>query len=467
MREFDIIAIGGGAAGLVTAAGAAGLGARVALIERHKMGGECLWTGCVPSKALLAAGRAVADIRNGAHYGVTAGPPTVDFTKVMKHVHEAQEAIEPNDSPARFRSLGVNVIIGNAHFVDRSCVYADGREVRAKHFVIATGSRPAVPDIPGIHTVPYYTNETIFSIEVLPKSLLVLGGGAVGVELAQAFALLGSSVTILEAGEQILSTEDAEVSDLVRKSLEADGVVIKTSTKVTRVEATSDGVRVAAGSASFDAAALLVAVGRRANTDTLQLEAAGVAYDANAVKVDRYLRTTAHNIWAAGDITGGPRFTHVADYQARQVLRNALFPFKTAVNYKIVPWAIYTDPEIGHVGVTEAEARKQAGDDVQVFRKSFGELDRAIADGKRRGFIKVVADGHGRILGGHVAGAHASSIIAEITLAMKHNIGLSHLSSVIHAYPTYAEAFKHTGDAFVRSRFKGLAKQVAGWLVRR
>ena len=467
MHEFDIIAIGGGAAGLVTAAGAAGLGARVALIERHKMGGECLWTGCVPSKALLAAARAMSDARQAGRYGINVAAPTVDFARVMKHVHAAQEAIEPNDSPARFRSLGVDVIIGNARFVDKSRVYADGREMKARHLVIATGSRPAIPEIPGIDTVPYYTNETIFSIQTLPASMIVLGGGAVGVELAQAFALLGSRVTILEADRQILRTEDAEVAEAIHSGLTQDGVDIRIGAKVTSIQRTNEGVRVTTDAGTLDAATLLVAVGRQANTDTLDLEAAGVEYDTKGLKLDKYLRTTAHNIWGVGDVTGAPRFTHVADYQARLVLRNALFPLKTAADYNLVPWAIYTDPEIGHVGLTEAQAREQHSDAIQIFRKSFAELDRAIADGKPRGFIKIIADRRGKILGGHVVGAHASSVLGEIALAMKHNIGMSQVSAMMHAYPTYGEAFKHTGDAFVRTRFQGLTKQIAGWLVRR
>ena len=467
MREFDIIAIGGGAAGLVTAAGAAGLGARAALIERHRMGGECLWTGCIPSKALLAAARAAANIRSAAGLGVDTDAPRINFPRVMKHVRAAQETIEPNDSPARFRSLGVDVVIGNARFVDRNRIYADGRELTARHIVIATGSRPAVPEIPGIDTVPFYTNETIFAIDEQPASLIVLGGGAVGVELAQAFRLLGSDVTILEADTQILRTEDEEIASALLERLTHIGISVQTGTKVSRIERTAAGTRVSSNNGSFEAAALLVAAGRRANTDTLDLDAAGVKYNAQGLQLDKYLRTNVSHIWGAGDVTGAPRFTHVADYQARLILRNALFPLKTAADYRLVPWAIYTDPEIAHVGLTERQAREQHGSRVQIWRKAFKDLDRAIADAHTDGFIKIITDAKGRILGGHVMGPHASSTLAEIALAMKHGISLAQLSSVIHAYPTYPEAFKHTADAFMRSRFRGLAKQLATWIVRR
>jgi pyruvate/2-oxoglutarate dehydrogenase complex dihydrolipoamide dehydrogenase (E3) component len=467
MPDFDIIAIGGGAGGLVTAAGAAGLGARTALIERHKMGGECLWTGCVPSKALLAAARSVALARDSAKFGIEFEAPRIDFRRVMAHVHHAQHAIEPNDSPDRFRSLGVEVISGTARFVDRKVLSVNGRELTARHFVIATGSRPAIPDVPGLDRITYHTNETIFEIETLPASLVVLGGGAVGIELAQAFALLGSHVTVLEADTRVLRAEDEEITDALLAGLQRDGVMIRVGTKITSVESTANGVRVHTSGGVVDAESLLIAAGRRANTDTLDLDDAGVAYHENGLRLDKYLRTSVHNIWGVGDVTGAPRFTHIADYQARLVLRNALFPFRSAADYTVVPWAIYTHPEIAHVGLTEKQARDRHGDGIQVWRKSFVELDRAIADGQTNGLVKIITDERGQILGGHILGTHASSMIAEIVLAMKRGIRLADLAAVIHAYPTYPESVKHTADAFVRSRFRGIAKRAAGWLVRR
>ena len=467
MKPYDIIAVGGGAAGLVTAAGAAGLGARVALVERHRMGGECLWTGCVPSKALLAAARVAATTRDAARYGIEVPHSSVNFERVMAHVRSAQQAIAPHDSPERFRQLGVDVFQGTATFEDESTLRVNNESLRARHIIIATGSRPAIPPIRGIESVPYLTNENVFEIDELPASLVVIGGGAVGVELAQAFALLGSKVVLLESDPRILRTEDDEIAALLAARLQQDGVVMHTAVSVQQVSRTDDGVAVATSRGTFAAAALLIATGRRANTDTLQLERARVMHDANGVHVDAYLRTSIKHIWAAGDVTNAPRFTHVADYQARLVLRNALFPGHKAADYSNVPWAIYTQPELAHVGLTETEARAQHGDGaIRVCRKAMAELDRAIADGQTEGMLKIVTDPKGKVLGAHMLGTHASSVLAEIVLAMKTGVPLSRLSGVMHAYPTYPEAVKHIGDAYVRSGFKGLAKRAAGWLVR-
>ena len=467
MSRYDIVAIGGGAAGLVTAAGAAGLGARVALIERHRLGGECLWTGCVPSKALLAAARVAALARDAARFGVDVSEIRVDFPRVMQHVHNAQQKIAPHDSPERFRSLGVDVFAGAASFIDATALSVNDETIRARHFVIATGSRPAIPPIPGIENIRYLTNENVFDVDALPRSLVVLGGGAVGVELAQAFALLGSKVTLIESDARILRTEDDEIAELLAARLRRDGVVIHTATSVQQVSKTEDGVQVTTPQGTFTAAALLIAAGRRANSDTLQLERAGVAHDEHAVHVDRYLRTNVKNIWAIGDVSGAPRFTHVADYQARLALRNALFPGRAAADYNNVPWAIYTHPELAHVGMTEREARERHGDKVRVWRKPLGELDRAVADGQPEGLLKIVTDAKGRILGAHVMGTQASTLLGEVALAMKTGVPLSRLSAIMHAYPTYPEAVKQVGDAYVRAGFKGLAKRTANWLVRR
>jgi pyruvate/2-oxoglutarate dehydrogenase complex dihydrolipoamide dehydrogenase (E3) component len=307
----------------------------------------------------------------------------------------------------------------------------------------------------------------VFEIESLPASLLVLGGGAVGVELAQAFALLGSRVTLLESAPRILLTEDAELVELLLSRLTQDGVTVHTGVDVQQAVRSSDGVLLTTSQGSFAAAALLVAAGRRANTDTLALEQAGVAHDAKGLQLDRYLRTNVKNIWGVGDVTGAPRFTHVADYQARLVLRNALFPGRSAADYRTVPWAIYTQPELAHIGLTEAEAREQHGPSVQVWRKPFAELDRAIADGATEGMVKLITDQKGRLLGGHVLGGNASTLLGELALAMKKQVTLSALSSVMQAYPSYPEALKQLGDAYVRSRFGGIPKQVARWLVRK
>jgi pyruvate/2-oxoglutarate dehydrogenase complex dihydrolipoamide dehydrogenase (E3) component len=468
MERYDIIAVGGGAAGLVTAAGAAGLGARVALIEQNRMGGECLWTGCVPSKALLAAARVAATARDGGRFGIDVAETRVNFERVMTHVRNAQQAIAPNDSPDRFRGLGVDVLQGTATFVDRSTLRVNNQSISARHIVIATGSQPAVPRIPGIDAVPYLTNENVFELTELPASLVVIGGGAGGVELAQAFALLGSKVTLIESDPRILRSEDEEVAELLATRLRRDGVVIQAAATVQSVATIGADVQVTTSLGTFTASALLIATGRKANTDALQLDAVGVAQDHNGVRVDKYLRTNVRNIWAIGDVVAGtPRFTHVADYQARLVLRNALFPGRSAADYASVPWAIYTQPELAHIGLTEAEARARYGEHVRVWRKPLSELDRAIADGLTEGLLKIVTDPKGKILGGHMLGAQASTVLGEIALAMKTGVPLGKLSGIMHAYPTYPEAIKHIGDAYVRSGFKGLARRAAGWLVRR
>lgn len=464
--DYDIIAIGGGAAGLVTAAGAAGLGARVALIERHRMGGECLWTGCVPSKALLACARAAADVRSAHRHGIHTSDVRIDFPAVMKHVRAAQNQIEPNDSPERFRSLGVDVLLDAARFVGERTLRVGERTITGRHIVIATGSRPLIPDIPGLRETPHHTNETIFEISDCPSSLAILGGGAIGVELAQAFALLGSTVTIIEAAPTILASEDAELSAIVAEELRVAGVSLLLGTTADRVEGTAGGVRIHLGGRTVEAAALLIATGREAVLDSLDLQAGGISSSGTTLLLDSRLRTTAKNVWAAGDVTGAPRFTHVADYQARTVLRNALFPLSTRVDYDVVPRVTYTIPELARVGLTRAEAMAIHGDSVRVFTRRFSELDRAIADGKTTGVLKLVSDAKGRILGGHVLGQHASSIIAEIALAMREKIPLGRVAASLHAYPTYAEAFKHSADAYVRSGFAGFSKTAANWFVR-
>lgn len=465
--DYDLIAIGGGAAGLVTAAGAAGLGARVALVEHHRMGGECLWTGCVPSKALLACARAAADARDAKRFGITTGAVAVDFARVMAHVHHARDTIAPHDSPERFRGLGVDVIEARARFVGDRALDIGGRTITGRHVVIATGSRPAIPPIPGLRDVAYHTNEDIFEIAEFPESLIVLGGGPIGVELAHAFALLGSHVTLIEAELRILMSEEPALAEMIAQQLRHDGVILKLATRVERVEKAGAQIRVHAQGATVEAAHLLIAVGREAVVDTLELAAGGIEYDRSGLKLDARLRTSAKNVWAAGDVTGGPRFTHVADYQARTVLRNALFPLTTNVNYDVVPRVTFTIPELASVGLTEAAARARHGESVRVFTREFSGLDRAIADGRTTGLLKIVADRKGRILGGHIVGYNAGGIIAEITLAMKQKIPLSAIAATMHAYPTYNESVKHAADAFVRSGFAGPAKAIAGWLVRR
>jgi pyruvate/2-oxoglutarate dehydrogenase complex dihydrolipoamide dehydrogenase (E3) component len=472
MTTYDLIAIGGGTAGLVTAAGGAGLGARVALVERERLGGECLWTGCVPSKALLACARAAADTRRAARFGVHAGEVRVDFAGVMRWVHEAQRRIAPHDSPDRFRALGVDVVEGSARFVDERTVAVGGRRLSAKRIVIATGSGPLIPPIDGLAAVPHYTNETIFSVERQPGALLVLGAGPIGLELAQAFARLGTAVTVVEQDSALLPREDAELAALLGAALREDGVDLKLGLAVTSVRVDGRGVvlecRSASGAADEQRAdALLVAAGRTSRTEELELERAGVATAAGDVRVDDHLRTTADGIWAAGDVTGGLRFTHVADYEARLVLRNALFPLAARRDYSVVPWVTFTDPELAHVGLTEREAREQHGDRVDVWRRPFQDVDRAIADGATAGLVKLVTDRRGKILGGHILGHAAGTMISEITLAMRRGLSVGDVAAAIHPYPTYPEAVRQAAELRLKARFTGAARRLAQWFARR
>jgi pyruvate/2-oxoglutarate dehydrogenase complex dihydrolipoamide dehydrogenase (E3) component len=472
VAEHDLIVIGGGTAGLVTSAGAAGIGARVALIEQDRLGGECLWTGCVPSKALIACARAAHAACTAGRFGVHVAAADVDFGRVTQWVHEAQRRIEPHDSPERFRSLGVEVVSGTARFVGERTLRVDGRVMSAKRVVVATGSKPAVPPIEGLTEVPFLTNETIFSLERQPQTLLVLGAGPIGLELAQAFARLGTTVRVLEAAPQLLSREDEELAKLLGQQLAAEEVEILLDTKVTRVSREGRTIRLSAqrpdGSpVTVEAEALLVATGRASNVALLESEKAGVETGKSGVVVDERLRTTADGVWAAGDVTGGLRFTHVADYQARLVVRNAFFPLASKADYSAVPWVTFTEPELAHVGLTEREARERHGDGVRVWRRPFDDVDRAITDGETQGMVKLITDRKGKILGGHILGHGAGNFIGEVVLAMKHGIPAGKLGSAIHAYPTYPEAIKQAAGDYYKSRFRGPIRTIARWFARR
>jgi pyruvate/2-oxoglutarate dehydrogenase complex dihydrolipoamide dehydrogenase (E3) component len=471
MPRYDIVAIGGGTAGLVTAAGAAGLGARVALVEAWRLGGECLWTGCVPSKALVAAARAAHTARHAASLGVDVGQVVPDPSRIFEWIREAQRRIEPHDSPERFRSLGVEVVMGTARFTGEREISVEGRRLDARHMVIATGSRPIVPEIPGLADVPFLTNESLFSLDQLPRRLLILGAGVVGLEMAQAFARLGSEVQLLELAATLLPGEDAELVEQLTSCLLRDGVKLALGARVTRVGREGGDVVLdvesAGQRAQYRGDALLVATGRRGRIDELELSVPGIVTDNGSVTVDDRLRTNVPNIWGAGDVVGGLRFTHVADYEARTVVRNALFPFSARRDYRVVPWVIFTDPELAHVGLTERQARERHGEEVRVFRRPLDDLDRAIVDGQTAGMVKLITDRGGRLLGAHILGYGAGNMIAELALAMKHGLGAAQLSATIHPYPTYPEAIKQAADAWYRSRLTGLTKSLARWLVSR
>lgn len=472
-QPYDLLAIGGGSAGLVTVAGGAGLGARVALAERDRMGGECLWNGCVPSKALIAAAKAAHHARHARRFGVEVGDVRVHLEEALDHVRRVQARIAPHDSPERFRGLGVDVHLGHARIVASDTVEVAGARLRARHIVIATGTRPAVPPIPGLADAPYLTNESVFDVGALPRTLLVIGGGPIGVEMAQAFARLGSTVHVIEALPEFFVHEDRELAALLQSQLEAEGLTFHLGAKATKVRHESgvthvDLTHADGGSSTLVGDALLVAVGRTPNLKDLGLEEVGVRTDRGGVVTDGYLRTSVPGIWAVGDVvSGGLKFTHAADHMARGLLRNALFPGKRRLDYSALPWVTFTEPELAHVGLTEAEARERHGSGVGVWRREVGAVDRVIADGGPAGMVKIITDAKGRVLGGHILAPHAGDMIGELTIALKHRLTVGQLGAVIHPYPTTAEAIKQAAEMRVKATFTGWKKSLVRWLVRR
>lgn len=475
MAAYDLAVVGGGTAGLVAAAGSAGLGARVVLIERDRLGGECLWTGCVPSKALIASARAAHASTTDEPLGLPHSEAQPDFGRVMEWVRRAQACIEPHDSADRFRSLGVEVMQGNARFTGERTLSVDGRTIFGKRILIATGSAPAIPPVEGVNDVDYLTNESIFSLERQPQTLIIVGGGPVGLELAQAFCRLGTTVHVVEAESRLLGHEDAELAALLGRQLESEGVHVHVGARIVRIRRGANGhgahLELAGedggGSTFVDGDALLIATGRRPRVEDLDLANAGVEVAKGGIVVDESLRTTAHDVWAAGDCVGPLRFTHVADYQARVIVRNAFFPFHMKADYSAVPWVTFTDPELAHVGLTEDEARARHGDAVRVWRKPFSDVDRAVVDGRTTGMVKLITTRRGRIVGGHILGHGAGNMIGEITLAMKHGISATSLGNTIHPYPTYPDAIRQAAESYTRSRFTGAVKRAVNWYVRR
>lgn len=451
LLQPDICVIGAGSGGLTVAAAAAAFGVSVVLIERGKMGGDCLNYGCVPSKALLAAGKQAHRMAHASPFGVADVEPDVDFAKVMRHVDSVIAAIEPNDSVERFTALGVTVIQEEAHFINKRAVQAGEHEIRARRFVVATGSSPVVPPIPGIDEVRALTNETIFSRKRRPEHLIVIGGGPVGIELAQAHRRLGSRVTVVEAATA-LGNDDPELTATVLRHLREEGIDILEHTKVARVgKRGRHGVRVhledEAGERTLDGSHLLLATGRQPNVASLALEKARVAYDKKGIKVSRKLRTRNRRIYAIGDVTGGLQFTHVANYHAGLVIRALLFRLPAKENRDIIPWATYTDPELAHIGKTEAQARKKYRD-VSVLRWPYSENDRAQAERAATGFIKLVAGRGGRILGVTIVGAGASEMINFWSLALSKRLKLSDIAGYVAPYPTMAEIGKRAALSY-------------------
>ena len=459
MIKTDLCVLGAGSGGLSVAAGAAQMGARVVLVEASAMGGDCLNTGCVPSKALLAAAHAAHSVRSAAQFGVTVDAMSVDATKVWAHVNATIKSIEPHDSQERFESLGVHVIRARGHFIDERTLNAGGETIRAKRFVVATGARAAMPAIPGLKDVPYLTNETLFDLDLLPEHLLVIGGGPIGVEMAQAFARLGSKVSVFDLAS-ILPRDDTDFVDVVRQSLLADGVSLHEGCSITGIESgpavvLSEGTRI-------EGSHLLIATGRAPNVDELGLKAASIDYDQTGIKVDARLRTSNKRVFAIGDVIGGLQFTHVAGYHAGVVIKNALFRIPAKADHRCVPKVTYCDPELAQVGSLEV-----LGTD-RVLAEDFANNDRARAEGRTQGMIKVVTDKKGGIKGVSIVGPHAGDLLQPWLLAMNQGLKIGALATIIAPYPSLGEINKRAAGSFYTPtlygpRTRALVK-LLGWL---
>ena len=471
-NRYNLVVIGAGTAGLVCAAGAAGLGARVALIERHLLGGDCLNTGCVPSKALIRAARAAHEARTGAVYGLGPDPQGAlpDFAAIMARMRRLRAEISRHDSARRFRDqLGVDVFLGEARFTGADGVEVAGRHLTFHRAALCTGARAALPDLPGLSAAEPLTNETLFTLTALPRRLAVLGGGPVGCEMAQAFARFGSRVTLVQHGPQLLAREDGEVAALLAAVFAREGIAVRLGSRVTGVRI-ENGERVldldgAGGPDQLRVDAILVAAGRAPNVEGLGLDTAGIEIDRHGVRVDDRLRTTNPRVFAAGDICSPFKFTHAADAQARILLANALFPGRQKASRLVVPWCTFTDPEVAHVGLTAAQAEAQ-GIKATTLTVALTDVDRCVLDGESEGFARVhLRRGTDTILGATIVGRHAGEMIAELALAMTAGLGLGVIGRTIHPYPTRTEAVRKLADAWSRTRLTPTLRRLfAGWL---
>ena len=463
----DVCVVGGGSAGLVVAAGAVQLGLDVVLVERAAMGGDCLNFGCVPSKALIAAAKAAQAQRSGAAFGIAPVEPRIDFGRVMDHVAETIAAIAPNDSVERFEKLGVRVLKEEARFVGRTEIQAGAYHVTSKRIVLATGSRPALPPIAGLADTPHFTNETIFANRILPAHLLIIGGGPIGIEMAQAFRRLGSRVTVLEAAT-FLPKDDPELAAIVVARLRNEDVDLRDGVKIDRVERASDGVIAAlADGTRLAGSHLLVAAGRAPVTDGLDLDKAGIAHTKHGITVDASLRTSNRNVWAIGDCNGLYAFTHMAGYEASLFIRGALFRAPARLDPAIVPWATYSDPELAQVGFGEREARQKHGDGIKVLRWKFVENDRAQTERATDGLVKVITDKRGRVLGAAIVGPQAGELIQPWCLAISRRLKISALASFVPPYPTLGEAGKRAaGSYFTETLFGPRTRRLVRFLAR-
>jgi pyruvate/2-oxoglutarate dehydrogenase complex dihydrolipoamide dehydrogenase (E3) component len=469
--RYNLVVVGAGTAGLICAAGAAGLGARVALVERHLMGGDCLNVGCVPSKGLIRASRAVFDARHAGAFGVQGGESLFfDFDTAMERMRRLRADISRHDSARRFRDeLGVDVFIGEGRFVGRDCLEVDGSRLYFKKAAVCSGARAAVPQVPGLEESGYLTNETVFSLTELPRRLAVIGGGPVGCELAQAFARFGSRVTVVELAPQILGREDQDAAGILQGVFLREGIDLQVGVQILGVERQGDGrvIRLERDGRQIDVTvdAILVGAGRAPNVEGLGLEAAGIAYDEAGVKVSDSLQTSNPDVYAAGDICFPYKFTHTADALARILIANALFMGRQKTSALTIPWCTYTDPEIAHVGMYERDAQAK-GIEVTTLTVPLADVDRAVLDGETEGFARVhLKKGSGRILGATIVARHAGEMIDEFSLAITSGLGLGAIAQTIHPYPTQAEVVKKLADMYNRTRLTPFVRRLlAGWL---
>ncbi|MBI4214010.1 MAG: FAD-dependent oxidoreductase [Chloroflexi bacterium] len=465
-ERYDLVVVGAGSAGLAAARSASQLGARVALVERERIGGDCTWNGCVPSKTLIAAAGLAHQMREADRLGLSPANPKADLLSVLKQVRAASQGVSVRETPAVLSSQGVEVVGGEARFVEDHVLDVGGRRLNGRRIVLSTGAKAVVPPIPGLDSVPFSTYADIFSLNALPPRLLVLGAGPVGLELGQAFARLGSEVTLIDQSEHILQVADPEASEELRSALAAEGVRVVTGTIVERVQACNGQIELVAPGGSYVGDSLLVATGRRPRVEGLGLDQTGVAYNDRGIEVDRWLRTTRSHIYACGDVAGSPQFSHYAGWQGFVAARNALLPGRMPGS-ALTPWAVFTDPEVAQVGLTEQQARAQHPD-LLIERWPLDQVDRAHTMGDERGFLKLIARADGTLLGATILARHASEIANELAVAIRCRLRFSDLAQTIHVYPTYGFAIQEmSADATLRSfatDWRGaLARRLVGW----
>jgi dihydrolipoamide dehydrogenase len=453
--DFDAVVIGGGAAGLTASGIAANFGAKTMMVEKDKLGGDCTWTGCVPSKALLKAGKVAQNIRNAGKYGLIDGEPEIDFKNVIKHVHKIRQDIyEEADAPENFEAMGIDVVTGEAQFVDDHTVAittAKGdRVVTSRYIFICSGASASVPPVEGLDSVDYLTSESLFEIDELPEELIIIGAGAIGTEMAQAMQRLGSDVRVIDMADRIMTNDDSELAVMLQDRLEAEGIKYLLDAQVDTVTSEDGQIHVEISqngeSKTITGSDLLMATGRRANVEGLNLEAAGVTYTKKGIDVDEKCQTNVSHIYACGDVTGDYQFTHMSEHTAKVATTNALLKFPMNVDADHVPWCTYTDPELGHVGATEQQL-KEEGTSYEVYRFPFSKMDRALTESEGEGLIKVFAKKwNGKILGASVLGTNAGEMISEYAVAMKNGVTLRSLADTIHPYPTYGLGARRAAD---------------------